>query len=100
MYINDIYKGITPISLTLEKDQYTIKLVKQDYQTFLQQIDLTSSMSFNIKLKKVSSANPASIEFTKYFFKRTDILIINVIILALLCAVIFYSRIYLKRQKQ
>jgi len=58
VYINDVYKGDTPLNLELEKGKYTIKIEKENYETYTETIELSSgeTKTISVNLTKITPA--------------------------------------------
>ena len=58
VYINDVYKGDTPLNLELEKGKYTIKIEKENYETYTETIEISSgeTKTISVNLTKITPA--------------------------------------------
>ncbi|NJE29442.1 PEGA domain-containing protein [Thermococcus sp. 18S1] len=62
VYINDVYKGITPLSITLEEGTYDLKLKKDGYETLQETITLYPGKTTTVtrELKPLPTSLPGT----------------------------------------
>ena len=102
VFLNGIFKGITPLILkNVASGTYTINIVKENYQNMTRTLNLGSgeSKKLDVSLQQESRIElPKPIDF--YKITSNQKMIVSLILIGLLVLVFVFSFIHLKKRKQ